>query len=142
MWFGGFGFYVSIVVPIGTDILGSALEQGVITRRVTVWINIFNAIAIGTMLLESLVSWNRISGWGRITQVSTLVIISISLAILLYVHPILDGMFDVDAKSVDDSVRFYNMHRIYLWTSTVQWLAAWIWLYVTIRNWTRPTASN
>ena len=28
MWFGGFGFYVSFVVPIGNEVLGSAFGQG------------------------------------------------------------------------------------------------------------------
>ncbi len=139
MWFGGFGLYVSIVVPIGTDVLGSALEQGVITRQVTVWINIFNAISVAAMILESVVSWKDSTALCRTTQLVTLVIVAVSLAVLFYVHPILDRMFDAEAKSVSDSVQFYNMHRIYLWTSTVQWIAAWVWLFFTMRIWTGRT---
>ena len=44
LWQGGFLFYTAVVVPIGTDVLGSALVQGLITRRVTDWMNLFGAV--------------------------------------------------------------------------------------------------
>ena len=34
-WQGGFTFYAGVVVPVGTDVLGSSLKQGFVTRRVT-----------------------------------------------------------------------------------------------------------
>ena len=34
LWQGGFLFYAAIVVPVGTDELGSAFAQGKITARV------------------------------------------------------------------------------------------------------------
>lgn len=140
MWFGGFGFYVSIVVPIGTDVLGSAIEQSVITRRVTVWINVFNAIALVPLLIESVVTWNRSGAVRRWLQLAMIVIIAGGLVVLLIVHPILDAMFDEANVSVNDSARFYNMHRIYLWTSTLQWIAAWLWLLLVAYGWQREAA--
>ena len=137
MWFGGFGFYVSIVVPIGTDVLGSAIEQSVITRQVTVWINVFNAIVLVPMLIESVVTWNRSGAVRRWLQLVMVVIIAGGLVVLLIVHPILDAMFDEANVAVSDSGRFYNMHRIYLWTSTVQWIAAWAWLPLVVFGWQR-----
>jgi hypothetical protein len=45
-WQGGFTFYAAIVVPIGTEVLGSAAEQALITRRVTWQINMTGAVAL------------------------------------------------------------------------------------------------
>src|SRR5262249_50137002 len=39
-WQGGFTFYAAVVVPIGTQVLGSTAEQGRITRRVTPYLNL------------------------------------------------------------------------------------------------------
>ncbi len=72
MWFGGFGFYVSIVVPVGTDVLGSSLNQGMITRQVTQWINIFAGIAVAMMLLESFLSWKELPAMLRTVSTRTL----------------------------------------------------------------------
>src|SRR5437764_1383870 len=55
-WQGGFTFYAAVVVPIGTEILGSAEEQGWITRRVTVFLNLAGAIALGVL------AWDIASG--------------------------------------------------------------------------------
>src|SRR5947209_19521490 len=45
-WLGGFTFYAAVVVPIGTEVLGSAADQGWITRRVTPWLNVAGAVAL------------------------------------------------------------------------------------------------
>src|SRR5438876_9914573 len=45
-WQGGFVFYAGVVVPIGTEVLGSAQEQGRITRRVDVGLNWTGAAAL------------------------------------------------------------------------------------------------
>lgn len=34
MWWGGLCFYAVVIVPIGTEVIGS-VEQGFITQRVT-----------------------------------------------------------------------------------------------------------
>src|ERR671917_504286 len=47
LWQGGFLFYTAVVVPIGTDVLGSPLVQGLITRRVTDWLKLFGAAWAG-----------------------------------------------------------------------------------------------
>ena len=122
-WFGGFGFYVSAVVPIGTEVLGTALDQGMITRRVTVWLNISCAVATIAMLYESF----RVqrTAWMRALPV----IILLLLLGLVILHPMLDRMIDPVSMDIDDAAKFYQMHRIYLWLSTFQWIAAWLWAW-------------
>ena len=135
MWFGGFGFYVSFVVPVGTDVLGSAFAQGMITRQVSHWLNVVSAVAFAAMLIESGLDWNpkSLSIWR--VQFGLWILMIGSLFTLAGLHPMLDAMIDLEAGSVSDSDRFYDLHRIYLWVSTVQWFAGWIWLILMVVNW-------
>lgn len=142
MWFGGFGFYVSIVVPIGTDVLGSSLNQGMITRQVTVWINLFAGIALAMMVLESIFSWKRLPAGLRSTQLGLCMSMIVALIGLVYLHPILDSMIDVPEVEVTDQERFYQLHRVYLWVSAIQWTVAWVWLFVLMAGWRRISMTS
>jgi hypothetical protein len=136
VWFGGFMFYVSFVVPIGTDVLGSARAQGFVTRLVAHKLNLMCGIAVGVMLMESLRSWR--SG-GRVWRYVALLMVGLIGALLIgliVLHPELDRMLDFDTRRVMDRQKFYSLHRIYLWFSTFQWIFACFWLFGTIRNWT------
>ena len=79
IWFGGFTFYVSFVVPVGTDVLGTAMEQGMITRRVTVYLNYIGILALVLMLVEPLVNGKLTQG--RLGRTKT--ILSLLMAALL-----------------------------------------------------------
>ena len=136
MWFGGFGFYASVVVPIGTDILGAAIEQGAITQRVTVWINILSGVALIAMAIESATRWKQMKPTTRWIMLGINLGIAGCLTALIYLHPILDGMFDSSELLIRDSKQFYRFHQAYLWTSTLQWLLGWAWLAVLISSWT------
>ena len=143
MWFGGFGFYASIVVPIGTDILGAAIEQGVITQQVTVWINILSGVALIAMAIESATRWNLTNTSTRWLMLGINLSIAGCLTVLIYLHPIMDGMFDSSELLIRDGKQFYRLHQAYLWTSTLQWLLGWAWLAVLISSWTwQPTTPS
>ena len=45
-WQGGFMFYGAVVVPVGSDVLGSHREQGFVTQSVTNYLNGAGAIAL------------------------------------------------------------------------------------------------
>jgi len=127
LWQGGFFFYVSFVVSIGTDELGSAMEQGFITRRVTQKLNVLGAIVLVLFLCE-----NR--GWGRWSMWWCMVLMQVGL---FYLHPRMESLLEIDVHHVIDRPRFYRMHRFYLWMSTFQWAFAMVWLFLTLRNWNR-----
>lgn len=128
-------FYVSFVVPIGTEILGSARSQGFITQQVTNWLNVVCGCAIGMMLIETIrgriASVNR----RRWTELVTLILIGCFLLAMIWLHQIMDRMINVTDESITDANRFYGLHRIYLWLSTFQWIAAWVWLIFCVARW-------
>ncbi len=135
LWFGGFTFYVSFVVPIGTDVLGSARRQGFITQQVTHWLNLVCFFATVMMLLESISAWKRsVRPWREI-QLGVVLLIGGLLGALVWIHPMLDSMIDAQKKIVSDKAEFYGLHRIYLWLSTFQWIGAWFWLPILLGSW-------
>ncbi|MFK7769770.1 MAG: hypothetical protein AB8B55_21360 [Mariniblastus sp.] len=142
LWFGGFTFYVSFVVPIGTEILGSARRQGLITQQVTHWLNIVCLAAVLMMLAESILSWKRSSRPRREIQLAMVVLIGGFLAALVWLHPQLDGMIDVESKKIKNKAEFYGLHRVYLWLSTLQWVAAWAWIPMAINGWFNRSAKS
>lgn len=135
LWFGGFIFYVSFVVPIGTEVLDSTRTQGFITRQVTGWLNLVCGIAVAFMLLESLITWRRSRKTARWFQLTAVLCCIAALAGLVWLHPIMDALIDVDSETISDEIRFYGLHRVYLWLSTLQWAAGCIWLPLLITNW-------
>ncbi len=139
VWFGGFTFYVSFVVPIGTEVLGSAAEQGFITRLVTHRLNWVGGIALVSMLVESLFSWNRSPPRLRRIQILLVILMGVLLAGLFVLHPYMDRLLDPEARVVILGDRFYRLHRVYLWASTIQWVFAWFWLFALARSWTVRT---
>ena len=97
-WFGGFGFYVSIVVPIGTEVLGTAMDQGMITRRVTVWLNVFCGIAVLAMFLDLFWTWSQTSRSIRWALFGVNGLMLVLLIVLVWLHPMLDEMIDTESK--------------------------------------------
>lgn len=112
VWWGGLTFYAMVVVPIGTQQIGS-VEQGFITQQVTRWHNSALTVMTICLLLEA---WRR--------QHRALWIVSGALAVinlsLLFAHSHLTAMLDFNNRSVPEN--FYQSHATYLWLTTVEWL--------------------
>lgn len=114
-WLGGLTFYALIVVPIGTDILGST-GQGFITQRVT---NQLNVIASGVLVLLFV---NVVRQRGRLLTATWLLLAATQVALIL-IHPWLDVMLDSSTQQIADGDLFYKRHGIYLDITAVQWAA-------------------
>ncbi len=128
MWFGGFGFYVSFVVPIGNEMLGS-FEQGLITRRATVVLNYLGVLSSVLMVIDSVLTWKNTQSRIRYIQIACAIFMLAMLAALFVLHPQIDAFVDSKLGEIKgDYDQFYWLHRLYLWASTFQWVAAWIWL--------------
>lgn len=110
-WWGGLSFYAMVVVPIGTDILGS-VGQGFITQRVT---HVHNAVS-GLMILFVFVESFR-----RKSKVLSFAGVVLLLALIAEVfwHRRLTGLVDFKDRSVPSG--FYAEHAIYLWMTAVEW---------------------
>ena len=64
-WQGGFTFYAAVVVPVGKEVLGSHFNQGRITRRVTVYLNLAGAVALLPLAWDAAASADRAARWRR-----------------------------------------------------------------------------
>jgi hypothetical protein len=134
VWQGGFLFYTAAVVPTGTEVLGSPLEQGFITRQVTTKMNICGAIALVLM------SWDlaaartefRLGNRLRWLLFASMVAAAVGLYLL---HDHLEGLLDVESHGIVDRKAFHPLHRAYLWVSSVQWGCAMIYLLLTLAAW-------
>jgi hypothetical protein len=132
-WQGGFTFYAAIVVPIGTDVLGSKAEQGRITRQVAFDINLTGAIALAVLAWDVVATPSpRTMRWGRRL---TWFAMAVALGVLFLLHGRLDSMFNPDDLFIADRPTFRMLHRAYLWVSTVQWGCAILFAMATLAAW-------
>lgn len=136
LWWGGLTFYAGFVVPIGTAALGS-VGQGFITQQVTNWLNILGGTAL---VLSARDVWCDRRRWIRLTWSLLLM----ALATLVWLHGSLDALLDRTDEVVLDSERFYQLHRVYLWGTVVQWLAGMLLIIglVTARDVSRAGSTS
>ena len=138
-WQGGFVFYAGVVVPIGTEVLGSAREQGRITRLVAVWLNWSGAVALVPLAWDA---WT--TRGGRLTRRGRLlawVVMAGCQIVLFALYPRLDALFDPEAMRLTDRIAFRAGHRTYLWVSTAQWAAGVMFAALTVVAWRESDAS-
>ena len=121
VWWGGLTFYAWLVVPIGTERIGS-LDQGFITQRVTWW---HNAILIGFVVLLAIDGiGHRASRFWWLWSGLALT----ALGLCSY-HTILSSAMDWDQGTVSEG--FYAKHACYLWLTALEWIlgiAVLMWL--------------
>jgi hypothetical protein len=120
LWWGGFTFYAGRVVFIGHEVLRSKIRQGFITERVTTELNWLAAFTL------SLVAWELAAGRNSIRSRRwpwMALGVAVATTIVLFVlHAKLVSELDFPARQVAAD-NFYDWHRAYLWTASMQWLA-------------------
>jgi hypothetical protein len=138
-WQGGFTFYGGVVVPVGSDVLGSEREQGFITRKVTNYLNLAGAVALVVWGWD-LLAMRGTSPGGRRVRWAIWVGLMLSLAVLVWLHPRLDVLLVPEDAIVLDRHRFRSLHERYLIVSTVQWVGCLLLTALTIRAWRHEDA--
>jgi hypothetical protein len=133
-WQGGFTFYGGVVVPVGSDVLGSEREQGFITRKVTNYLNLAGAVALAVWGWD-LSAGRGMSPGGRRFRWAIWCGLVLSLALLVWLHPRLDDLLAPEDVMVLDRRRFRSLHERYLIVSTVQWVGCLLLTALTIRAW-------
>lgn len=133
LWFGGLTFYSLVVIPTAHAVLRSHLRVGVITQGVTHWINAAGVAALLLLLWDYLAA--REEGPRRL-RLGTWAVMATAQAALLVLHPVLDARLDATAKDIAEPDRFYELHRLYLVVTTVQWAAALPHMWSVLRAWT------
>ena len=133
-WQGGFMFYGAVVVPVGSEVLGSHLEQGFITRSVTNYLNMAGAVALAAW------GWDVATERGSTQRKRRLrwflwSLLVLMLCSLAWLHLRLEELLDVEAFRILDRPRYRTLHQWYLIVSTVQWAGAVLMAALTIRAW-------
>jgi len=107
-----------VVVPTGTDVLGSAIAQGFVTREVTGWMNLIGVV-FHLLLGWSLVTERGTARWKLRVRLSSAS--GILLVALFALHPVLDSFLDPVEQTVDRPKEFYRWHAAYMWIAAIQW---------------------
>jgi hypothetical protein len=140
-WQGGFTFYAAVVVPVGQSALQSHLEQGFITRQVTNYLNVAGAAALLCLAWDGVASKDSATTRRRVRWIAWL-LMALSLAILVGLHRILDGLMDPENRILLDGKSFRPLHRAYLWISTLQWGCAVVYCLLTLAAWRKEDYSS
>lgn len=119
MWLGGLAFFAGVTVEVGSEVLGSHLEFGLITRRVAVGLNVFASVVIAGLLVDLMLTRPKA---GRRGQWAMCAILAGSQIALWLLHPWVDALLDVQARRLLDAEAFYFRHRVYLLVSTLEWV--------------------
>jgi hypothetical protein len=144
-WLGGFTFYVGVVVPIGTEVLGSALKQGRITREVTWWLNLAAVLALLILAWDALTADNP-SPRARRALIGLWLLMVLCQGALFGLHAQLEQLlaaahFDLTSDEVIRAA-FGRAHRFYLWAHTLQWFAGVIFIGVMLWSWRKEDVAG
>jgi hypothetical protein len=134
LWQGGFLFYAAVVVPTGTEVLGSSAAQGFITARVTDTLNLIGLAALGLAVWDLALTRDpsrrrttvRWWCWG---------VLAVGQLVLFLCHELLDSYLDPTRSFIENWPPFRPVHRVYLWTSTIQWCTGLGFAWATLRAW-------
>src|SRR5262245_11343007 len=132
-WLGGFTFYVSVVVPMGTHVLSSALRQGFITREVTRWLNVTAVVALAVLALDLFA--RDPARWRFGARTALWLFMAACQGLLFWLWQSLDALMVTRGRIVTDPEAFYPLHRAYLWLHTVQWGAGVVYLGLCLAAW-------
>ena len=115
LWWGGLTFYAAIVVPLGIEQFGG-VEQGLLTQRVTVRLNVVGTVVGICLLADAL--WRQPKNCRTV-----LASVLLSLQVWLWcLHARLSRGMEAVSSSLHSDESFYHEHRIYLWVTSAQWL--------------------
>ncbi len=133
-WQGGFTFYGAVVIPVGKEVLGSHLEQGLITRSVTNYLNIDGIAALVIWAWDIVGAGDPATLRRRLRWALWLLLLSM-LGLLGWLHLQLDQLLDLDSSRILDRSRFRYLHVLYLNISTVQWAGSLLLIALTLLAW-------
>ena len=107
-------------------------KQGFITQSVTNYLNLAGAVCLG-MWLEHL-WYDRRNGVSKL-EWGIWSFAAVSVIVLAGLHVRMDHILSIEPSSVLDPEWFGRYHKLYLLTSTVQWLASLALLFLAVLRW-------
>jgi len=121
IWWGGFTFYASFVLPAAQEITGDHVMAGFITQLVAVKINIASLLAWIFLVINEWAGRNKAKKMNQFL-LAYLVIMLVGIIALFMLYPHLGSLLDNITHEETDHKRFYMLHRIYLLISSLLWL--------------------
>jgi hypothetical protein len=137
-WIGGLAFYGSVVIPIGTRVVGSHTTQGLVTQQVTWVVNLLAIPALGVLLWNLAAEWRSADRLSGRVLLSTWFLMLASQVALFVMHRVLSRILEAQAGAVLAQARFDLLHELYIKTTAVQHLAAVLHLCFVLLIWGRP----
>ena len=123
VWWGGLTFYALIVVPIGTEMLGS-VEQGFVTQQVTRALNVIGTVMLILLFINAARARQR-------AQWFTWIMLVVIQAALFFDHAYLSAALD-PATRTTTVPNFYDRHRVYLFLTAAQWACGLLHLWFIV----------
>ena len=135
-WQGGFTFYAAVVIPVAGRVLHDDLHQRArITEQATDVLN-YAGVAAAVLLLWDFAAAPDPSRPRRRLRGGAWAVLVATLAALFLLHYRMDVLDPPGGTGPPpDSTTFFTLHSAYIWVSTAQWLAAFVWLAVALRAW-------
>ena len=122
-WFGGLTFYIAVVVPLGSRVIGSDV-QGEITAEVTFYLNLLAMLAAACVAIEARSpDRNRFpkTTWSLAATIAAITVGLIVLrAVMLTRMP--GAVMPVSDTLAEQRWSFYSLHRVDLWLTTLHWI--------------------
>ena len=134
LYWGGLTFYTGIVVRIIHFVLNDPMDGGLITQRVTNYLQLLGFCVLPFMIWNGMAVVRRSKRLGVMLLVLT-GILAASLTCLVWVHSELDAVIDSESREVIEREIFTVLHRRYNQTTTVQWISAVIFLPLAVYSW-------
>jgi hypothetical protein len=142
LWLGGFTFYSVVVIHTAHHVLDSMLETGLITQKVSGWLN---WIGVGTLVI---LLWNVVASWrsqNRLLRnlLAVMWVVMAAVEVWLFVlHPVLDKQINLETRHLVDRQQFRRTHTFYVTLSTVQWVAGLIYTFVALHLWRKADSAQ
>src|SRR5437773_8650730 len=108
-WLGGFTFYAGVVIHTGHRVFGGMRETGFLTQQVTGWLNVSGVAALAILLWNAIACWKAPDRWVRGGLWLTWVLMTGVQVGLFALHPVLDGMLDVEGHRILDRAEFHRV---------------------------------
>ena len=137
-WQGGFFLYSAFVIKIGSRELGSDLEQGFITRSVTIVLENLGWLAI-VCGAAAMLSTRFGTAAARRTAWAIWGAILAAHAVLHRQWYTIDNLLDFTARSIRDGDAFHVAHRVYAWTASIQFVLCLIISGMVLDAWFRAS---
>jgi len=136
IFWGGLTFYTGLVVRISHDVLNDPMDGGLITQRVTGWLQWLGNATVLLMVVNAIQVGRTDKRFGA-ALFGCAIVVGMAIIGLVIVHGQLDAVIDLDASEITDRILFAANHSRYNQLTTVEWIAALLYLPITLAAWQR-----